>query len=235
MNRIYLIRHGENRANLTKELSHRKIDYPLNAKGRLQAQQTAAYFQNRQVDEIYASPLCRAVQTAQIIAQAVGLRYTVMENFREINVGDLEGQPVSAELWARHNQVLEGWLDGHPGARFPGGENYFELRDRMLRGLLWAVQGKSGRSLLIVAHGGIFTLTIKDLCPQVNMQAILHKESANCSISEILLHENRGKIYGELISWSSFSHLQGKAAELVSGVPQPGELDELTTEDESLR
>ena len=226
MNRIFLIRHGENRANLTKELSHRKVDYPLNSKGRLQAEQTASYFQNLQVDEIYTSPLKRAVQTAHIIAQAASCRCTVVENFREINVGELEGQPVSAELWTHHNQVLHDWLDGHPETRFPGGENYFELRERMLRGLHWAIQGKAGRSLLIVAHGGIFTLTIKDLCPQVDMQAILHSDSANCSITEILLHENNGEIHGDLVRWASFSHLQGKAAELVSGVPQPGDLDE---------
>ena len=41
INRIYLVRHGENRANLTKEFSYRLVDYPLTEKGILQAQQTA--------------------------------------------------------------------------------------------------------------------------------------------------------------------------------------------------
>ena len=41
MQRVFLIRHGENQANLTKEFSYRLVDYPLNAKGILQARQTA--------------------------------------------------------------------------------------------------------------------------------------------------------------------------------------------------
>ena len=32
-NRIYLVRHGENLANITKEFSHRRVDYPLTARG----------------------------------------------------------------------------------------------------------------------------------------------------------------------------------------------------------
>lgn len=40
MNIIYLVRHGENKANLTKEFSYKKVDYPLTPKGVIQAQQT---------------------------------------------------------------------------------------------------------------------------------------------------------------------------------------------------
>ncbi len=46
MIKIYLVRHGENVANLTKEFSHRKVDHSLTPKGRLQAKQTAAYFKD---------------------------------------------------------------------------------------------------------------------------------------------------------------------------------------------
>jgi broad specificity phosphatase PhoE len=64
MNRLYLVRHGENRANLTKEFSSRLVDYPLTAKGVLQAQQTADYFQQRAgaggIDAVYSSPLKRS-------------------------------------------------------------------------------------------------------------------------------------------------------------------------------
>ena len=60
MNTLYLVRHGENRANLTKQFSYKTVDYPLTPKGVLQAQQTAEFFQDKQIDEIYASPLKRA-------------------------------------------------------------------------------------------------------------------------------------------------------------------------------
>ena len=60
-NTIYLVRHGENLANITKEFSHRLVDYSLTPKGIIQAEQTAAYFRDFHIDEIYSSPLKRAV------------------------------------------------------------------------------------------------------------------------------------------------------------------------------
>ena len=62
MNTIYLVRHGENRANLTKEFSYKVVDYSLTPKGALQAQQTAQFFQDKQIHEVYTSPLKRAPQ-----------------------------------------------------------------------------------------------------------------------------------------------------------------------------
>ena len=47
MTHLYLIRHGENLANLTKEFSYLKVDYPLTPKGKLQAAQTALLLQDR--------------------------------------------------------------------------------------------------------------------------------------------------------------------------------------------
>ncbi|MCB0162068.1 MAG: histidine phosphatase family protein, partial [Caldilineaceae bacterium] len=82
---FYLVRHGENPANLTKEFSYRDVDYSLTPKGVLQAQQTAAYFRNVPVDAVVASPLKRTRETAAIIADALGLPVEVMEDFREVN------------------------------------------------------------------------------------------------------------------------------------------------------
>ena len=74
MNTLYLIRHGENPANITKEFSHRLVDYSLTPKGVLQAQQTGEYFKNKQIDAIYCSPLKRARTRSTMQAQPVCLR-----------------------------------------------------------------------------------------------------------------------------------------------------------------
>ncbi len=97
-NTIYLVRHAENTANLTKEFSHRLVDYSLTPKGILQAQQTAEYFTDKNIDEIYSSPLKRARETADIIAQKLHLPVGVVEQFREVNVGSLEGRPPTPKI-----------------------------------------------------------------------------------------------------------------------------------------
>jgi broad specificity phosphatase PhoE len=216
---LYLLRHAENRANITKEFSSRKVDYPLTAKGVLQAQQTAQYFLAKEIEAIYASPLKRAHQTAEIIADRLNLPVTVMENFREVDVGELEDGPPSAEKWEFHNALIMEWMNGHPERRFPGGENYFDLWGRMRSGLQAILERWAAGNILLVAHGGIFSFTLLEYCPQVDRHWLFQHDNPNCSISEVLLEEKAGKLHGQLVSWADASQLNGEAAQLVSPFP----------------
>src|ERR1051326_5463373 len=152
-NTIYLVRHGENMANITKEFSYKLVDYSLTAKGLLQAQQTADYFAEKHIDGIYSSPLKRALETANIIGQRLGLAVTPMEEFREVNVGSLEGQPPTAENWAAHNKIVEDWYHGHFTSMFPNGENLLMLLDRMKTGLLEVTRGNAKKRTDTVGNG----------------------------------------------------------------------------------
>ena len=215
MNRLYLVRHGENWANLTKEFSHRHVDYSLTPKGVLQAQQTAEYFRDKEIHGIYSSPLKRTVETAEIIAKRLELQVTVLENLREVNVGDLEGQPVSTELWATHNQIIEDWLTGKPERQFPNGEDYHMLWSRTRAAIKEMTAGKQGESLIVVGHGGMFTFTLPDLCGSVDLNVLGQKH--NCSITEVEIESGNGHLNGNLISWAKCDHLHGTAAEFVAG------------------
>jgi broad specificity phosphatase PhoE len=221
-NRIYLVRQGENRANLTLEFSSRKVDYSLTEKGILQARQTAEYFRDKQIDAIYASPLKRARETAEIIGEACGLRPVVTENLRELQVGDLEGLPPSRELWAIHDWIVNSWLDSQPERKFPHGDDYFSLWARMKAGVLEACAGRSGQQIVMVGHGGIFTTTLKDLCPGVKFHDILKSIVGNCSISVVDVDIVDEQPRGKLVSWGTCEHLSGEAANMVLGLPVDG-------------
>jgi broad specificity phosphatase PhoE len=219
-NRLYMLRHGENPANLAKEFSNRRVDQPLTEKGELQAEQTADYFAAQGLDAIYCSPLKRAAQTAGIIAQRLGLEATILEAFREIDVGLLEGRPATAADWAFHAQMMQAWFDGRHEAAFPEGENYDDLQARMNEGLLAATQGRSGQKILVVGHGGIMTVTLKDLCPGLDIAWLRTTLWDNCAFAEIELTRQDGRLEGRLLSWNQHGHLHGEAANLVPGVPQ---------------
>ena len=220
MNTIYLVRHAENTANLTKEFSHRLVDYSLTTKGILQAQQTAVYFRDKHINEVYSSPLKRASETANIIAQELHLPVSIKEQFREVNVGSLEGRPPDAENWALHDRILRDWREGRHTSAFPDGENYTLLLARMRSGLHEISANKSNQNIIVVAHGGIITATIADLCPDVNVEQLLHTENHNCSITEIELSINGEHMEATLIRWAFYEHLHGHAAEFVSGTYQ---------------
>ena len=219
-NLLYLVRHGENQANITKELSCRKVDYPLNEKGRLQAEQTGRYFQTQQIDEIYCSPLKRAMETAEIICSWTSKEVVTMENFREIDVGELEVMGNSPEAWRLHFEVLESWRNGNPERYFPGGDNYYTARNRMRRGVEHVLANKHGLSIIIVGHGGLFTTCMFDLCPAVDFSTLMKMHNHNCSISKMQMSYINNAWQGELLQWADVSHLHGAAAELVSGLPE---------------
>lgn len=223
MSVLYLVRHGENQANLTKEFSCRRVDYPLTGKGRLQARQTAERFlelsRTRPLHAVYTSPLKRAAETAEIIAEALGLRAQVSEYFRELDVGDLEATGGSAEGWRAHNSVWEAWFRGRPEACFPGGENLWDVKERMRLGLHQILEKDEGKNIILVGHGGLFTASIQDICPQVNLAWLVKQDQQNCAISELAMYRENRRWLGELVHWGDFSHLSGEAARLVSARP----------------
>jgi broad specificity phosphatase PhoE len=216
---LFLVRHGENLANITKEMSCRKVDYSLTEKGRLQAEQTGIYFEDKEIHAIYASPLKRAVETAEIIASRLGLSVIVMENFRELNVGDLEDMGNSPEAWQIHLQVIRDWMNGKPERRFPGGEDYFDARQRLRDGVDGVLNHENGRNSIVVGHGGLFSVGLSDLCPEADRSILRSKEFHNCSVSEMVMRQVDDRWVGTLVRWADAMHLSGEAAELVSGLP----------------
>lgn len=219
MTHLYLIRHGENLANITKEFSYRKVDYPLTPKGRLQAEQTATRLADKGIAAVYSSPLRRAVETAAALASRIGQEVIVLEQFRELNVGDLEGQPPTPEAWTAHNAVLAAWRRGELDVAFPGGENFYAVWQRVADGYRQVVTAHPDAPVAIFAHGGVFATTVKALCRDIDLAEVLRQENHNCSISEIDAELRGGQLQGRLICWAACDHLAGEAADFVPGSP----------------
>ena len=222
-NRLYWVRHGENVANITKQFSSRYVDYSLTPKGVLQAQQTGEYFKDKDIHALYSSPLKRAMETAAIIGAAIGLPVTVLENFREVDVGELELKPPTEENWAFHDRIFHAWLRGDRDAGFAGGDDYHGLWARMLAGYEQVIDGADNRNLLVVGHGGNFTATLKDLVPGLDLE-VLRGGSHNCAITELRLARRDGRLQAELVTWAAHGHMHGAAAQFVTGLPETSTL-----------
>lgn len=104
---IYLIRHGE-----AAEHWHKADDPGLSELGRQQAQETAAKLLPQLGPDVrlVSSPMVRARETAQPLAEALGIEPAIIETFREI--------PTPVEKSQRHawlRQIaLQNWQEQHP-------------------------------------------------------------------------------------------------------------------------
>lgn len=150
-------RHGENVANLTRTFSYIVFDGDLTPAGRQQARDLAYRLARRRAEpigQLVCSPLRRARQTAEIVGQLLGLPVTAeSEHLRELNVGELDGRS-DAEAWQVYAAVLRAWQADEPAARFPGGEDCFELHRRVSQALATVNAAANGRQSLVIAHGG---------------------------------------------------------------------------------
>jgi broad specificity phosphatase PhoE len=219
MTKLYLVRHGENLANITKEFSYRAVDYPLTPKGVLQAEQTAEYFLDKGIDAIYASPLLRARQTAEILTRWIVVPVHLREELREINVGSLEGDS-TPENWALYHRISASWYASQAEVAFPDGEDLRMVAARFLGCVGEIVAAHPGGSAVIVGHGGVYTACIALLCPGVDLPTLLAQPNHNCSITEVeATLTSDGRTEGALREWAACGHLHGVAAELIPAVP----------------
>jgi broad specificity phosphatase PhoE len=102
---IFLARHGETEWNRVGRWQG-KTDIPLSEVGRAQARALAERLRERGVSEIFSSDLCRARETAEIVAEALGVtRLGFDPRLRERGFGCFEG--LTREECAKHHP--ESW------------------------------------------------------------------------------------------------------------------------------
>ncbi|PIR65156.1 MAG: histidine phosphatase family protein [Candidatus Pacebacteria bacterium CG10_big_fil_rev_8_21_14_0_10_36_11] len=90
---FYLVRHGETQQN-KNNIIQGHLDTDLNETGISQAQKLAEIFESIWLDNVYASDLKRAQQTAVHIVSKKNLPIESHYNLREIKLGDYEGKSI---------------------------------------------------------------------------------------------------------------------------------------------
>jgi probable phosphoglycerate mutase len=88
--RLHLVRHGETERSARHGYSG-QADIPLTETGREQARRAAEHLSKAGIDGIVSSPLVRASDTAQAIAEVTGAPLEIDERLIELDYGPLEG------------------------------------------------------------------------------------------------------------------------------------------------
>ena len=144
-----LVRHGQTDWNAERRLQG-ATDIPLNDVGRGQARDAVAVLAPYEWDAIVSSPLSRAAETADLIAEGLGLSVSRrVPELTERSFGPAEGMQAGPELDALRV----------PGG-FKGAESEDEAADRGLAALEALAEEFRGQRLLVVTHGTLLRVSL---------------------------------------------------------------------------
>lgn len=151
--RIFLARHGETEWNRVGRWQG-TTDIPLSAVGRAQARQLGERLRDRGITQVHASDLCRASETAEIVAGALGVPTVNLDaRLRERGFGCFEG--LTREECARVHP--EAWQSYRADRRAtpPSAEPQAAVVARLIAGMTAVASALTDEQpALVISHGG---------------------------------------------------------------------------------
>lgn len=165
---ILLARHGQTDFNAPPVRIQGSIDPPLNDTGRNQARELAESVAGEGLRALYTSDMLRARQTAEIVAQRIGLEPVVEPRVRECGWGAWEGRLVE-DIAREEPEHWQAWLDAGESFRFPPapgkpGESLAEHMQRTVAAL--AEISRGALPALVVCHGGTVRVALASRDPR---------------------------------------------------------------------
>ena len=152
--RLLLIRHAESVGNRELRLQG-QAEFPLTERGRCQAEELAASLVERQVIALHSSPIRRALDTAEAIANRLGLTVEAQSALQEYDFGKLSGL-TWPEIREQRPQLVDHLLsDSADYPDFPGEEGRGPFRQRVCEAL-WGISERHAaeEAVAVVTHAG---------------------------------------------------------------------------------
>ncbi len=150
---ILLARHGETTSNRERRFQG-QLDVPLNEAGRAQARVLAERVAREEdVAALYASPLVRARETAEIVGATIGLEPRLDDRLKEVDVGDWQ-ERLKDDIARDEPEAWAAFRRAGPDFRFPGGESLREQQERVIAALVDITQ-RGELPALVVCHRGV--------------------------------------------------------------------------------
>jgi broad specificity phosphatase PhoE len=202
--KLYLIRHGQSGGNVDGTFGGHSPT-PLSELGNKQAKMTAKAIAKERIDVIYSSDLLRAVQTAQPLAEKLGLEINKTSAFRERNVGVLEGLTFS-ESKEKHPKDYYALINRNINHKITGGESYRHLLRRGTQALKEILRTHRGKRVVIFSHTGAICYLTLYLIGAINRNT---KQTpwlvtSNCGINRF---EIRGRNNTRVLAINDTRHL----------------------------
>ena len=152
MTLFIFIRHGQADNNVNRILVGRHIESHLTHEGKGQVKDTANHLKKMNIHKVYASPVTRAIETADIVCQELGLEYQIDERLYEIELGKLVGMNYEDIINKHGNLFLKFYRENDEILYNYGVESFAEVKKRIQNLLDEMVEKYPDENLLFVTH-----------------------------------------------------------------------------------
>lgn len=148
---LHLLRHGEHGL-LGRVLAGRMPGVGLTERGRAEIAASAERLAEENVAALYASPLQRTRESAEIVAERLRLPVTYREDLLELDFGEWTGATFDS---IRADPRWRSWSSHRSLAQIPGGETMREVQHRVVNALLEVGERHRDDAVVAVSHGDV--------------------------------------------------------------------------------
>src|SRR5437763_16642203 len=148
---FHFLRHGEDGL-LGRVLAGRMPGVGMTERGRAEIAAQAERLAGDKVTAIYASPLQRTRETAEIVAARLGLPITFRDDLLELDFGEWTGATFDS---IRADPRWQAWSTQRSLAAIPSGESMRQVQQRVVAALLELNERHLHETVVLVSHGDV--------------------------------------------------------------------------------
>jgi probable phosphoglycerate mutase len=163
----------------------------LNEEGKDQANRLAERLKDLAISAIYSSPLERAIETAEPLAQLLNKGVFISEDFLEINFGDWTNLTIE-EL--EQDSTFQLYNSFRSFTHIPGGELMLEAQTRFIKGLQRLCVQHPNETVAVFSHGDLIKAAVAYYAG-TPLDLFLRIEISPASVSIINVFEETAQIF----------------------------------------
>ena len=211
--RVFMVRHGATVLSAEDRFAG-ATDVALSDEGCEQTLRLAQRLAGEKIVAVFASPLGRTVETAQILAKPHTLEVQTRDGLREISHGHWE-QLTRREVEERFPEEAAEW-ERDPYTFAPvGGESGLAVTARALPVLLQLVREHPGKNILVVSHKATIRLLLSSL---LGFDPRRYRDNLDQKPAALNIVDFRNPVRSRLTLFNDTSHYD-KAGTAIPEVP----------------
>ena len=203
--RILLVRHGATQLTAEDRFAG-DVGVDLSDEGRSQAARLGERLRDEAIRAVYASPLSRTLETAQIVAGPHGLPIVQRPELREISHGRWEGL-TRREVEQRFGEEYAAW-ETDPFTFAPqGGESGLGVLARSLPVLREIVVAHADQTVLVVSHKATIRILLSSV---LGIDARGYRDRLDQSPACLNVLDFKGPVRARLMLFNDISHYRDR-------------------------